>query len=266
MTPQQLAAVIDHTFLKTGQEGVAIDAQQQAIDQLLAQAHQHGAYSVCVRSHWVRYAATQLQAEKSAVKVVSVVGFPRGDDFPTAAIIEEAQQAIVDGAAECDMVIKLELFHQGRLTAFQKDIIAIANALPQQPLKVIVENALLPQQQKTIIYRLVCDAIEKSWQQLGQRPIRFLKTSTGFAQPLDTAIPSGATLADIKLMKMVVQDDLGLKAAGGVDDIKAAIAYWQAAGTPKTASGQIDPCRFRIGSSRLLTNLFQKSPSLITDY
>src|SRR5262249_30765165 len=45
----------------------------------------------------------------------------------------------------------------------------------------------------------------------------FVKTSTGFG-------PGGATAADVALMRRVVGPDMGVKAAGGVRDLKAAQA------------------------------------------
>ena len=41
----------------------------------------------------------------------------------------------------------------------------------------------------------------------------FVKTSTGFG-------PGGATVADVALMRRVVGQDLGVKAAGGVRDLE----------------------------------------------
>ncbi|HEV8253718.1 MAG TPA: 2-deoxyribose-5-phosphate aldolase, partial [Vicinamibacteria bacterium] len=43
----------------------------------------------------------------------------------------------------------------------------------------------------------------------------FVKTSTGFG-------PGGATAADVALMRKVVGPDMGVKAAGGVRDLKSA--------------------------------------------
>ena len=43
----------------------------------------------------------------------------------------------------------------------------------------------------------------------------FVKTSTGFG-------PGGATAADVALMRRVVGDEMGVKAAGGVRDLEGA--------------------------------------------
>jgi deoxyribose-phosphate aldolase len=45
----------------------------------------------------------------------------------------------------------------------------------------------------------------------------FIKTSTGFGA-------SGATLEDVKLMKDMVGDKIRVKAAGGIRDLKTALA------------------------------------------
>jgi deoxyribose-phosphate aldolase len=49
----------------------------------------------------------------------------------------------------------------------------------------------------------------------------FVKTSTGFAS-------GGATAADVALMRRVVGPEMGVKAAGGVKDLKSAQAMIEA--------------------------------------
>lgn len=65
-------------------------------------------------------------------------------------------------------------------------------------LKVILENALLNQEEKILACAL---AVESG--------VDFVKTSTGFAV-------SGATVADVALMRGVVGLKIGVKAAGGI--------------------------------------------------
>jgi deoxyribose-phosphate aldolase len=65
-------------------------------------------------------------------------------------------------------------------------------------LKVILENALLTQEEKILACALSMDV-----------GADFVKTSTGFAA-------SGATAADVALMRGVVGHKLGVKAAGGI--------------------------------------------------
>ena len=60
----------------------------------------------------------------------------------------------------------------------------------------------------------------------------FVKTSTGFG-------PGGATVADVALMRRVVGEDMGVKAAGGVKDLEALQAMVAAGATRVGASAGV---------------------------
>jgi deoxyribose-phosphate aldolase len=70
--------------------------------------------------------------------------------------------------------------------------------------KVIIEAALLTDEEKTIACQLSRDA-----------GVDFVKTSTGFG-------PSGATVHDVALMRQVVGPTMGIKAAGGIRTLQDA--------------------------------------------
>ena len=76
--------------------------------------------------------------------------------------------------------------------------------------KVIIEAALLTDDEKVKACVLAKAA-----------GADFVKTSTGFG-------PGGATAADVALMRRVVGPDMGVKAAGGVRDLKSARAMLEA--------------------------------------
>jgi deoxyribose-phosphate aldolase len=67
---------------------------------------------------------------------------------------------------------------------------------------VIIEAALLTDEEKVTASTLTKAA-----------GADFVKTSTGFG-------PGGATVADVTLMRKVVGDEMGVKAAGGVKDFE----------------------------------------------
>jgi deoxyribose-phosphate aldolase len=71
--------------------------------------------------------------------------------------------------------------------------------------KVIFENYYLTDEQKKVACRLSEEA-----------GADFVKTSTGFAG-------GGATIEDLQLMKTSVSDNVQVKAAGGVRDLKMAL-------------------------------------------
>ena len=60
----------------------------------------------------------------------------------------------------------------------------------------------------------------------------FVKTSTGFG-------PGGATAADVALLRRVVGDEMGVKAAGGVRDLDALKAMVAAGATRVGASAGV---------------------------
>lgn len=187
---QSLAALIDHTLLKP-------DATRQQVAKLCEEARRFGFATVCVNPVWVALCRTLL--EGSAVKVCTVVGFPLGATT-TEVKRAETEQAVALGAEEIDMVIPVGLLRSGDLDAVYLDIRAVVEAAQRGPalVKVIIEAALLDDSQKMQACALARLA-----------GAHYVKTSTGFG-------PSGATAHDVALMRRVVGEEMGVKAAGGI--------------------------------------------------
>ena len=76
--------------------------------------------------------------------------------------------------------------------------------------KVIFENCYLTDDEKRKVAEIAKEV----------KP-DFIKTSTGFGT-------GGATVEDVKLMKSVVGDEVKVKAAGGIRDLKTALAMIEA--------------------------------------
>src|SRR5690606_9908730 len=152
--------------------------------------------SVCVRPADVPLAVKMLTG--TSVAVGTVVGFPHGS-MTTAAKVFETQEARANGAAEIDMVLNIGWLRSGDLEAVRADIAAVVGAIA----KVILGNAYLTDEQKVA----ACRAVEAAGG-------HYVKTSTGFA-------PSGATLADLRLMRATVSEHIKVKAAGGVRTLDA---------------------------------------------
>ena len=201
--PAALAQYIDHTLL-------AADASREQIATLCREAQEHGFYSVCVNSGQVPYAASLLQGQ--AVKVCAVVGFPLGAGLSDTKAFE-ARQAIAAGAGEIDMVLNIGWLKDGLFDEVRDDIAAVKDACGAVPLKVIFETCLLDDAQKTRAAE-ICRELN----------VAFVKTSTGFSR-------SGATLEDVKLMRKVVGQGVGVKASGGVRDYATAVAMIEAGAT-----------------------------------
>ena len=199
-----LNSIIDHTLLRP-------TVTEAEILNLCREAKKFQFWSVCVNPVWVKLAKQQ------GVRVCSVVGFPLGAN--TLAIkIAEAKQAIADGADELDVVII-------RPAEIKKTVAAILPVANNKIIKVIIETGYLTNQEKILAAKLVKES-----------GADFVKTSTGFG-------PSGATVADVKLLKKVVGPDFGVKASGGIKTKDQALAMVAAGANRLGTSSGIDICR-----------------------
>lgn len=185
-----LAGLIDHTLLKP-------EATPAQIETLCREALQHRFFSVCVNPRHVPLCARLLQG--SGVLVCTVAGFPLGATS-TYAKVEETRQALRDGAKEVDMVLSIGDLKAGDADAVQEEIARLAEVChaADARLKVILEMALLDDAEKVRACELAVAA-----------GADFVKTSTGFAS-------GGATVYDVLLMRYIVGEKAGVKAAGGI--------------------------------------------------
>ena len=208
-----VASMIDHTLLKP-------DATRKEVQALCREAAEYGFASVCVNPTWIAECARQLR--DTAVKVCSVVGFPLG---ATTADTKhyETRRVIFDGAREVDMVINVGALKSGDLRLIERDIEAVTSPCRDAGVvsKVIIEAALLTDEEK-----IAACTIAKA------AGADFVKTSTGFG-------PGGATAADVALMRRVVGDEMGVKAAGGVRDLEGLKAMVAAGATRIGASAGV---------------------------
>ena len=191
-TPAALAAMIDHTLLRP-------DATSSDIEGLCAQAVRHGFKAVCVNPWHLPLAVRCLrgQAQKSGPFAISVAGFPLGAS-QTLIKAREAGLAVEQGAAEVDMVLNLGALKSGDLALVRQDVFEVVQACGPAPVKVILETCLLSDAEKELACRLAVDA-----------GAAFVKTSTGFAG-------GGATEADVRLLRRVVDESCGVGSAVGV--------------------------------------------------
>ena len=200
--PREIARHIDHTLLKP-------DATREQIETLCKEAREHAFATVCVNPVWVRLCSTLLLG--SETRVCTVVGFPLGATLPEVKAFE-ASRVVEGGACEVDMVLNVGALKSGDYRLVEADIAAVVRA--SRPggaiVKVIIEAALLDDDEKV-----------KGCVLSQAAGADFVKTSTGFG-------PGGATAADVSLMRRVVGPDMGVKAAGGVRDLKSAQAMLEA--------------------------------------
>ena len=203
LTPKQLAAYIDHTWLRA-------DAVIQDIERLCSEAREYSFCCVCVHGSWVRDACHLL--EGTNIKVAAVAGFPLGA-MSSKTKRFEVKTAIDDGAQEIDVVLNNGRLRQGDDSYVLGELREVVEAASKRPVKVILETCLLTGKEKIRGCRL---AVESG--------ARFVKTSTGFSS-------AGATVADVALMREIVGREFGVKASGGIRDAKTALAMIHAGAT-----------------------------------
>jgi deoxyribose-phosphate aldolase len=193
----EIARLIDHTLLKP-------EATHADIRRLCEEALHYGFATACVNASNVAQAAELLRG--SAVRVCTVVGFPLGATLPDVKICE-AEEAMKLGAQELDMVINIGALKSGRDEEVEADIRGVVDRCHRRGAicKVILECALLTNDEKERGARLAKSG-----------GADFVKTSTGFG-------PGGATVEDVRLLRSVVGNAMGVKAAGGIrtlDDLR----------------------------------------------
>ena len=213
MKREELAKYIDHTNLKAY-------ASKEEIKKLCDEAKEYGFYAVCVNPYRVKDAAEFLKG--TDIKIASVVGFPLGATF-TEAKVQETIMAINTGAKEIDMVINIGALKDGDYEFVEKDIREVVNAAHGAGaiVKVIIETCYLTDDEK----RKACELAKNA-------SADFVKTSTGFGT-------AGAKVEDVKLMREVVGDGMGVKAAGGIHTAEEAIAMIKAGATRIGASRSV---------------------------
>jgi deoxyribose-phosphate aldolase len=190
LTYAEAAKMIDHSLLQP----TLTDAELEAGCHL---ARSYNVASVCIKPYAVSVAVRLLAG--CNVAVGTTVGFPHGG-HKTGIKVEEAELAMDDGATELDMVVNIGKVLSGDWHYVADDIRAVVNAahVRRSLVKVIFENCFLKDSQKEQLCR-ICGEVNAD----------FVKTSTGYGE-------SGATDADLRLMRRYAPSHVQVKAAGGV--------------------------------------------------
>lgn len=197
---KELSSYIDHTLLRP-------DATERDIEKLCAEARVHHFFAVCVNGAWVKFACGMVRG--FGIKVISVVGFPLGA-MSAAAKRMETEMATGDGAEEIDFVMNIGRLKQGDARYVLNEISNEVRAADGKIVKIIIETCLLSRDEKVLACKLAVDG-----------GAHFVKTSTGFGA-------AGATVSDVVLMRGVVGPHFGVKASGGIRDLKTAVAMIEA--------------------------------------
>ena len=121
------------------------------------------------------------------------------------------------------MVINIGALKSGDFHLVRKDIVAVLTMAQKEnvTLKVIIETCYLTDDEKVKVCQIILD--------LG---CDFVKTSTGFGD-------YGAKVEDVKLLRKIVGNQMGVKAAGGIRTYEDALKMINAGASRLGASSGI---------------------------
>jgi deoxyribose-phosphate aldolase len=204
-----IVSTIDHTNLTA-------TASKDEVAALCRQAAEYRFAAVCINPWHVHHAARLL--EGTGVNVAAVAGFPLGANTTTSKVFE-AGEAVQNGAAEIDLVINIAALKEGMKRYIAEELSRVRRVSEGALLKVILETALLSDEEKREAATLAQDA-----------GADMVKTSTGFN--------GGATVEDILLLREIVPQ-LGVKASGGIREASFALQLLAAGATRLGTSNAI---------------------------
>ena len=193
MEVNEILRHVDHTLLLQ-------PSTWEEIRQICDDAVKYQTASVCIPPSYVRQASEYLNGKMA---VCTVIGFPNGY-MTTKAKEFETKDAILNGAAEIDMVINIGWLKDRKYDLIEEEIRTLKAACGEKILKVIIETCLLTKEEKIIMCKIVTKA-----------GADYIKTSTGFST-------GGATFEDVELFAANVGEGVKIKAAGGISSMEDA--------------------------------------------
>ena len=221
-----IAKMIDHSLLNP----VLTDRELEAGCRL---AVEYDVASACVKPYFLKRCAELLGG--SSVAASTVIGFPHGG-HTTAVKVAEAEQALRDAGTELDMVVNIGKVLSADWDYVREDIRAVVDVTHAGGglVKVIFENCLLEDGHKIRLCE-ICAEVGAD----------FVKTSTGYGT-------GGATIADLKLMRLHSPPHIRVKSAGGVRTLDALLEV-RAIGVARSGATRtaemLDECKRRIEAS-----------------
>ena len=194
--------------------------------------------AICVYPNLVEIISNTLEADNVSIACVSG-GFPSSQTFMEVKVAETAM-AIHTGADEIDIVMPVGKFLNGDYESMCDEIGELKDICNDKPLKVILETGAL----KNV------SNIKKASLLAMYSGADFIKTSTG-KEAISATLEAALVMCEaIKEYYKETGRKVGFKAAGGIDTVQKAIAYYTIV---KEVLGEewLNNKLFRIGTSRL---------------
>jgi deoxyribose-phosphate aldolase len=190
---EDLAALLDHSLVDP-------TLDDERVVEGIATARRYAVAAVTVRPCDIDLAVRTLQG--ASVRAAAVCGFPHGSQN-TATKLFEARDLLRRGAREIEVAIGVSKLRSREFQHVQTELLQMSESCHREgaALKVILETAYLTDELKVI----ACACCERA-------EVDFVCTATGFA-------PAGDAAADLKLLRKHLPEEIGLKAAGGIETL-----------------------------------------------
>lgn len=213
---------LDSTYLKTPLLAGLTEAENTTIVKGFIQESIDESFKlIMIRPDMVSIARTMINDADSKVQIGTVIDFPEGKSRLEVKL-NEAVQAIKEGADDLDFVCNYEAFKLGNIDLVKEEILkctqlGLAN---NKVVKWIIEVAALNDKQIMQLSALIKNTVISNFKEENYASV-FVKSSTGFFKT-ENNLPNGATLHSIIIM-LENASPLPVKAAGGVRTYEEAL-------------------------------------------
>ena len=217
---------LDSTYLKTAvQANLSEKENTEVVVNCIQEAIDNDFKLIMIRPDKVSLAKKMIQDAKSKVTIGTVIDFPLGNGTVEEKL-DEARQAIQDGADDLDFVVDYEAFKRGEISVVKEQVIqgTKLGLAHNKIVKWIIEVAALDNHQIVQLSTLIKNAVIANFTEKEYDKV-FVKSSTGFYKTPE-GVPNGATVPTIKLM-LENSFPLPVKAAGGVRTYEEAVEMIQ---------------------------------------
>ena len=216
LQPAELASMIDHSIIDPNHT----DSDMRAGIEL-AVARGAGRFT----TQPFRVADAKRLLEGTGIKLQTYVGYPHGNDKPEVKRLQ-AKLALEDGVDELDMVINISALLSGDVDYVEQEVASVVSIAAEYgvTVKAIIEVYFLNDEQ------IVAAALAAE-----RAGATFIKTSTGTRPDRQDDVTHA-----VRLLRSVLQPNTIIKASGGVYNLDAVLAYYEAGarrfGTSETAA------------------------------
>ncbi len=194
------------------------EVDDKAIEIICQEAIEHKFFSIAINPVWTKKAAELTQG--TDVKILSVSGFPLGASRTDIKVVE-AVKGVNDGAHEIDMVANIGWLASDQFSKAEEEIKIIRENLPYNViLKVIIEAGKLSEAQQIEASKCVVNG-----------GAQFVKTCTGFF--------GGATVDQVATLYKAVENQIEVKASGGIRTLEQCHALLEAGATRLGSSSSV---------------------------